>query len=498
MQAYSEIDLPPDLAAAQKTHEASTLGWDTVFAVTYEDINEAIVKRKSSPSKLNIPAGGPFNFAVTADFADWKIFPGGDGSEVYFLLPVKNLKANYVLKGKPGALTCDEMMITVAVKLALLPHHGQATDPDGKVLPAPAHGTKRHALKLRTKGTTARDPIASIVEVDFRKPLFDAGTTNVDSDAEIPLRTALDRWMLTQIQVFEHIFAFVDLNDHIDHGDFAFTKPVTSSYAVCDRLDKKSGFLAMLSMTTDDQVPSIQQVGTYAIPDGANSAFLIRGKRFLKDMLQPGLEKMWPNLKTDMLEMSKDNRSLRMKDDISIMLPQVKSDDGDTYTPELLSFDCEIKGNELIVTTSTQVEVSLGVYGTCFSRSYFELVIGKNKKGEQIINYKKSRKPSIQKGHYSKPGVEIIAEVLKIIAIVLGIVALFLTDGAAIIVIAAALFAMAGRFIITNLQDDALDAAPGLTQMAAHFTGPIIWTSKAMKLTSSGLHSSLRLGGEFA
>jgi len=497
MQTYSDAVMPPELAAA-KTHEATALDWDTVFAVTYDDVNDAIKKRKLYPPKLKAPASGPFKFTVDADFGSWQMFPGGNGSEVYFLLPITDLEANYELKGKPGALTCAAMSITVAVKLALLPHHGPATDPDGKPLPPAAQGTTRHALKLRVDGTTPRDPIASIVNIEYLKPLYDKGTTTVDSDAEVPLQTALDAWLKSQIHTFEHIFAFVDLNNQIDHGDFAFTKPHTTSYAVCDTIDKKSGFLAVLSMTSGDPVPEIQQVSTYAIPDGATASFLIRGKRFLVDMVKPGLLHMWPNLKDHMLEVSKDAKSLRMKEGFAPMLPQVTTDDGDSYTPQLMSFNCEIKGNELIVTTSTQVEVSTGIYGTCFSQTYYELFIGKNKKGKQIINYKQSRKPSIQKGHWSKPGIEILQTILTIIGIVLGILAIFLTDGAATIAVAAMLYAMIGHFVVSSLQDDALDAAPGLSEMVKNFTGPVVWTTRKMKLSSSGLHGSLQLGGDFS
>lgn len=489
MQTYIENPLLAEFANLP-TEEASTLDWDTVFALNYDELNAAIKKSGNTPKQLNCPPSGMFKFAVTATFGDWKVIPGGDGDAVHFLLPMTGMTAHYVFKGQPGTVTCDEMTMTVAVKLALLPHTGPAKDADGNSLPPPAKGTKRHALKLRTAGTTPQDPIASIVNVDYVKPLS-------EPDASTPIRTCLDTWALTQIQVFEHIFAFVDLNTQIDHGDFAFTKPHTTSYAVCDTIDKSSGFLAVLSMTSPDKAPDIQQASSYAIPDGAGAAFLIRRKRFLLDMVQPGLLHMWPNLKASMLEMSKDARSLRMKDDMSIMLPHV-SHNGSDYTPELLSFDCQVKGNELIVTTSTQVEVSSGIYGTCYSQTYYELEIGKNRKGKQIINYKQSRKPSIQKGHWSKPGVEILKTILTIVGAVVGLVAIVLTDGAAAIAIAAMMFAMIGHFAITSLQDQALDAAPGLGDLVNHFTGAITWTSRHMHLTSSGLHGSLQLGGDFA
>lgn len=472
------------------TEEASTLDWDTVFAVNYDDINKAIKKNKGCrPQQLTCPPSGLFQFSVNATFGDWQVIPGGDGATVHLLLPMTNMTAHYVLKGKPGTVTCDAFTMTVAVKLNLLPHKGTAKDADGNILPLPAKGTTRHALKLRTQGTTPQDPIASVVNVDYIKPLS-------EPDAQSPIRTCLDDWALTQIHTFEHIFAFVDLNDQIDHGSFAFTKPVSTNYAVCDTIDKSSGMLAVLSMTSPDPAPAIQQVSSQAIPDKASAAFLIRRKRFLVDMVKPGLLKMWPNLQDNMLELSKDAKSLRMKDGVSIMLPEVKHD-GDSYTPELLSFDCKVIGNELVVTVSTQVEVSTGIYGTCFSRTYYTLETGTNKKGNQIITYKQSRTPNIQKGHWSKPGVEVVQTVLTIIAAVLGIVLIFLTDGAAAIVVAALLFVMIGHFSITSLKDDALDAAPGLSEMVKHFTGAIKWTSRHMHISSSGLHGSLQLGGSF-
>ena len=490
MLDYVDTNSRSDFESLNASHAAPTLGWDTAFSVSYSEINDAIRISKNSPATMDVKPSGPLKFGVTSKFGLWQMFPGGNGDSVHFLLPMKDLKASYVLQGKPGTVTCDQLTITVAVKLDIVPHTGPATHPDGTPLPAPAAGTKRHAIKLRTKGTGPSDPVASIVNVDYIKPLS-------DPQASTPIRTCFDNWVLTQIQVFEHIFAFVDLNDQIDHGDFAFCKPHTSSYAVCDTIDKSSGFLSVLSMTSADPKPVIQQVSTNAIPSGAGASFLIREKRFLVDMVQPGLLKMWPNLKAHMLELSKDERSLRMKPDTVVELPQVKSD-GSYYTPKMTSFECKVVGNELVITTNTVVEVSLGIYGTCYSQTYYELFIDKNKKGKQIINYKQSRKPTIQKGHYSDSGIAILQEILTVIGIVLGILAIFLTDGAATIAVAAMLFVMLGHFIVTSLQDDALDAAPGLSEMVKNFVGPVIWTSKKMKLSSSGLHGCLQLGGDFS
>lgn len=478
-------------AAVPGGTETPTLGYDTVFAVSLDGINAAIRQRGSSPKALNWPQQGPLQFGLTANFDDWQMVPSGDGAEIHFALPMSNLRAPYVLKGTPGVLTCDAAVAYIAVKLHVQPHSGPALLPDGTPLGAPAKGTKRHALKVRDVSPDPNDPIVSVIDIIYTKPLS-------DPEGADPIRTMVRAWATQHLADFEHVFAFVDLNDQIATGQWSFCKPHTSTYAYVDDISGTSGHLALLSMTSNDPMPSIQQVTSLAIPPGCTAAFLISPRRFLLDMVLPGILQMWPNLTAGDLVVGADCKSLAMKPGLKVTLPGFVAKDGNSYIPTLSYFTLEITGNEIMVHSQTAVEVSAGIFATCDSKSWFEVALGANAKGVQTFTYKPSRPPVQINGQYANPGIQILKTILTVIGIVLSVLSI-IVDGAAGLVIAAALLVcLVGNYVLNNIGEAAKQDAPGLEDLRAAFTGPVAWTAKGFALTGAALHGALQLGGTLA
>lgn len=471
--------------------ETPTFGFDTVFALSLDGINNAIKQRGSSPKKLDWPQQGPLQFGLTADFDDWQMVPSGDGAEIHFALPMTNIRAPYVLKGTPGVLTCAAAVAYIAIKLHVKPHVGPAILPDGSTLQPAAKGTKRHALRVRDVSPDPQDPIVSIVDVIYTQPLS-------DPQGDDPIRTMLLAWSTQHLTDFEHVFAYVDLNDQIATGAWSFCKPYTSTYAYVDDSSGKSGHLALLSMTSDDPMPSIQQVSDFAIPPGCDAAFLISPRRFMKDMVLPGLLKIWPNLQASDLVVASDNKSMALKPNVRVVLPSFVSKDGKSYVPNLTYFTMEITGNEIKVHTQTEVEVSLGIYATCDSTSWFEVALGTNSKGQQTFTYQASRPPVNINGHYSSPGMKILKDILIAISVVLSILSLIVTGGAAIVVAAALLICLGALFVLNEIGEATKQEAPSFDDLRAAFTGPVTWTAQSLKLTTAGLVGSLQMGGLFS
>src|SRR6056297_293062 len=378
--------------------EVDLNGWDTVFAVTLDEINAAIRSRGSSPPKLNLPAWGADKFAVTADFGDWHLSPGGDGAEICVSLPMTNLVAKYQLPGKggqpgeTGEVTCDACTLTILIRLDLSPlDDSEATGPDGKPLAPPANGTKRHGLKPRTASTNPQDPVAALHGFALTKPLS-------DPQAKDTLATALLAWCNDNLNQFRHIFAVLDLETKVATGDFAFCKPHTSSYAYVDMPGQKTGYLGVLSMTSSDSVPSVQQTPAQAIPDGCGAAFLISRRRFLLDMVMPAVNRVWP-IRTDQLELSSDAKTLRLKDGIEIHLPKAKDSNGTHRQPILKQFHVEIDESTFTLYAYTEAEVSAGIYATNSSTYYYEAYVGKNAKGEPALLYRQTKTPDKHESH---------------------------------------------------------------------------------------------------
>ena len=167
---------------------------------------------------------------MRADFGDWQVIPGGDGPIVRMALPMKNLAGSYELNGQTHKLSCDELTGVIEIKLGFKPHDHSVPikGPDGKPLPGPASGTKRHKLMVRTKSNSPADPVVTFYNMEFTKPLSPVGIkTSVESE--------FLAWCQANLEKFAHIFAIVDLNDKVATGAWSFCHPYKTNYAYVDR-----------------------------------------------------------------------------------------------------------------------------------------------------------------------------------------------------------------------------------------------------------------------
>ncbi len=98
-----------------------TYDWDTAFGIPVPLVNKAIVDKKSSPSGFSY-AEDTFN--VRGGFGDWQITRGGDGKNVRFHFPLKNIILTYTGTGKQ--IQCPDGTAVIEVNLHYIPHTGAA------------------------------------------------------------------------------------------------------------------------------------------------------------------------------------------------------------------------------------------------------------------------------------------------------------------------------------------------------------------------------------
>ena len=68
---------------------ADTEGWDTVSAITYSKVNEAIVKYSTYPKNFSQQADDK-SVSVTGEFTGWKLTTGGAGQLIHLQITVVN------------------------------------------------------------------------------------------------------------------------------------------------------------------------------------------------------------------------------------------------------------------------------------------------------------------------------------------------------------------------------------------------------------------------
>src|ERR1700751_45623 len=137
---------------------ASTLGWDTVFAVHIADLNEVIAARKASPGGFFVSAAEDGS-SVTGKFGTWKIVPGGSGD----LLCMKTPSHDAVLTMAGKAQPPRSGAVTVKLRLGFL-------DQDAAAPEAPR--TLRLTLLPQAASSNALAVTIEDIAYDGTKPPF--------------------------------------------------------------------------------------------------------------------------------------------------------------------------------------------------------------------------------------------------------------------------------------------------------------------------------------
>ena len=482
---------PPQTPPPQ---DVDTHHWDTVFAVSNTRINRAISKIGKLPKRIDFTDSSSMATQIHADFGTWQITNGGDGPLVNFALPMKNMTGQFTYQGTTIPFSCPDMICYVQIQLDFVdPKAGETIlDADGKPMKDPPKGTTRKLLKpLKTKIDQIH-PIASVQNIEYNQPLK-------PHNAHLAVSMALEDYVEQAIvsEDFDHIFAVIDLNDKVDTGDFAFCKPHKTSYGYSDKGAGQTGtegFLGVLCMTTDEPEPTSHTLSNFAIPDGCEAAFIISPRRFLLDMTVPAICRAWPNMSSTDLEIDATNKILTLKDQTTIQLPDI-THNGNQYTPNLTDLTVTIAGDTITMEAFIDMEVQPGVHATCASTYVYRIKPGTNKKGEQCLDYElvdHHKHP----GTWSSAGAVAAKIALGVIGAIVSIVAMFLDPAVGLMLfVVVACFAI-GSFVSTNNQLDNIDDAPGIGDLKASITKPIVWTGeKVFDIKTAGMAGALRLGG---
>ena len=262
-----------------------TNDWDTVFAIRYTDVNNAIVRAGSSPKEeFNETITDEALRAIIADdrfgdsatirgfFGDWAVAPGGSGHLVMMSLPVTTV--TLTRPGHDDAVRTD-VTYTVRVELKAVKRAG-VNGPGGGDL---------YDFVLSDQGS------GDLPAVTVEACIYDGWET--DGFVHVFLVAAMQSWLNKNISKFSHVFATVNLNAKADHGRFDWLMPTETAYAVTDTGTLESGIFGVLCMTKNRAKPRNQQINPDALPEGQRASFLISRDRFLKEMLAPGLGTMF-------------------------------------------------------------------------------------------------------------------------------------------------------------------------------------------------------------
>jgi hypothetical protein len=325
--------------ATTSSNAISTNDWDTVSALTYTAVNEAIVAQNVSPNNfMQLGSSGLIGtYTVSADFGDWQIALGGDGKNVWMNLPMNHGTAIFEALGQTYAFSGTA---TIEVTLTYLPQPGSTTS---------------QQLVVNDQSSDSTPPV-SVHGITFDGSL--------DPTVESIISGALLEWLTNNLSAFTNVFAVADLNVVLagDEAGFQWMQPTYVSYAVTDNGTMDSSVFGVLAMTQNRTAPTAHQVSPDAIPAGCNGGFLVTQELFLTQMVLPGTYLLFNNASSSDFQVYNQNTEVTNLTPLSFDL---SDDDGNVYTATVntQNFKITVLGEQLtIIFTDLTYESGLGVY----------------------------------------------------------------------------------------------------------------------------------------
>ena len=324
-------------------------GWDTVAAITYEDVNAAIALKKTWPATFS--QAFPDNSAsASGTFGPWSLTTGGAGPLIKLLIPI----TGGTFKSGNTSTPLTACAATVEVQAAFL---AQVADPQSK------------DLKLITQPTGSLTKVATVMDLEPKQssPLADA-----------VFKQLLENWFNANLIQFDHVFVTVDFDTELLADGIKWLAPSFQGYAVAEPgigATLQNSVFAVLTLIDGDKPPSILdlQVSPYAIPANARAAFLISAEKFLQHMMLQATPMMFKDNPDPSTNFIIDNDGKRIRNTQSLTLTATQLDSGKIVNPTVdpSNFTIEVDETELAIkitdmtfTYSPGITVHLNYHGT--------------------------------------------------------------------------------------------------------------------------------------
>ena len=331
------------------TNPISTNDWDTVYALYFPKVNQAIVHGKASPKTFTQKTMGDNMIALNGTFTDWQLTTGGAGSLVHMVVPIPSstltiynaLPEDAPSGTQPTINTQHEytgIQVFIEVSLAWVAADLAADQP--------AAGSSQQLQMAASPVLVLDQTVWGNCTDETQQSLYSAEIQN---------------WFDNNVGAFKHVFSTLNLNQQLkDKTGLQWVMPTGSAgYAVADSTDAsgqsdiaKSVF-AVLCMTGNRPAPPAAQVSPNAIPVNANAAFLIAPKRVMSDMLLPGLPLLFSgNATINDFTISPDG--LTATSNKALTFSQQRLDNGKIITPTVPAdnFQLALVGAELKLSIS--------------------------------------------------------------------------------------------------------------------------------------------------
>ena len=328
----SSASTPPSVP---DRNDAPTNGWNSVFAINFNNANKAIIaswdKVSAGAKNISQAASDDPSFNVTGVFQPWQFTVGGDGKNIRMAVTFDS--GTYTAGAQTFDMTGAE--VTIEVGMEWVPNPDQqafvisdnttvntiksdldnnsidaalktAFENNGVTLPDTAQSRViQKGLEWQVKNSAGdtgggfyifysqdkdNDEFLTVYkyqkswsnnlqvlakEVSKTQPAVIIITIANNPSSGIPaavLPQLLSLWFNENIGEFNHVFSSLDLAPQISASDkYSWDKPTATSYAVVDQGSLESSIFGVLTMNQENIPGDNHEVSPYAIPTGTDA-----------------------------------------------------------------------------------------------------------------------------------------------------------------------------------------------------------------------------------
>lgn len=247
----------------------NTFGWDTVYVLGVDRVNDALASRKDQLIQtFDIAPGGELPLAAGGTLASWRVVAGGSGQILHLKMTVGEGTCTFQI-GTPKTVDLSGIGLVVAVQLHLLP------SPSRRKLEE-----LRFNIDRAGKMGQPNEP-GMITPVALHDP-----KNRLDQAERALLTAAISSYIAANGRKISFIFATINL---VPPSTESWLTPVRSAYVYADR-QGGTGALGILSVTTDREIASLpRQVDAALLSAEYEASYGISQQMFLEHVIRPGL-----------------------------------------------------------------------------------------------------------------------------------------------------------------------------------------------------------------
>ncbi|WP_323117736.1 TULIP family P47-like protein [Burkholderia alba] len=370
-----------DLSNTQSTggNEADTYGWDSVFAIHFDNANQAVNAAwdqvSNNAKHIAQTAEDDDSYKIDATFGPWQLTPGGDGKNIHLMCPI--VSGAYFAGKKKYDMSKAEVIIEIGMEWVPNPDQfsfvisgNSEIDAifsalEKKQIPAQLRDEFKKNNKALTDGATAQikksglEWLISDGKINFYlfknqdkdknefinvyqfeegwsqnlKALEQAVSEQEPAVAVITIKnnpatgtialavlsSLTSIWFNAHISEFNHVFATLNIDPIISKSDkYGWLKPVEASYSVTDKNSLATSLFGILSKASGNVEDLGHQISPFAIPEnsGANAGFLISGPMFMKNIMLGGAHRFFYKASESDFEISNDRLTIQNNKDL--------------------------------------------------------------------------------------------------------------------------------------------------------------------------------------